>query len=560
MKKLLISAAVLFILYVVPGGAQELRPLEPGAVQKRSGDQMKYFQLRKKMDEEKASRTEEGEVIEQPGKISPALPDVKERVIFISKIETGPSEILTPEEIRSVTSAYEGKEADIKDIFMVIDELNELYSSKNVVTARAVLPPQKVENGVIKIKLIEAHLGNIHVEGNQHTRSSYFRNRISLESGQLVDINQLQEDLLYFNGTNDVAMRAELKAGEEFGLTDIVLKTYEPQNYQLSVFVDNAGREEVGKERIGLFASDLSLLGIRDPLSISGYITDGTTSASFTYSFPFTSAGTRLEISASYTEIEITSGPFEPLNITGDSYDAGLTLSQPLIVHRLYELDGFVGYRNKKSTTDFDGVRLFETEADSIPFGVEFKAFDYNYEFHSSLSASTGSFEDVSSEDTFYKINFDATGILSIQKTYSLLVRFGSQYTDTDLLPSFEQFQIGGLATIRGYDDGVLIGDSGYFISTELNFPLPFLTGESLAGYGDKIRGIVVLDHGGVSAFKGPAADSSEFDTITSTGGGITFSFSKYLSGKLVVGIPLEGPENIDDDTKFYFYIQSNII
>ena len=39
-------------------------------------------------------------------------------------------------------------------------------------------------------------------------------------------------------------------------------------------------------------------------------------------------------------------------------------------------------------------------------------------------------------------------------------------------IPYLDQFQSGGLVTVRGYSEGLLIGRSGYLVSAELQFPV----------------------------------------------------------------------------------------
>lgn len=39
-------------------------------------------------------------------------------------------------------------------------------------------------------------------------------------------------------------------------------------------------------------------------------------------------------------------------------------------------------------------------------------------------------------------------------------------------IPYLDQFQTGGLATVRGYSEGICMGKNGYFFSGELMFPL----------------------------------------------------------------------------------------
>ena len=46
------------------------------------------------------------------------------------------------------------------------------------------------------------------------------------------------------------------------------------------------------------------------------------------------------------------------------------------------------------------------------------------------------------------------------------------QFSPQDNIPYIDQFQAGGLATVRGYSEGLLIGRSGYVISGELMFPI----------------------------------------------------------------------------------------
>ncbi|MGK7893102.1 MAG: ShlB/FhaC/HecB family hemolysin secretion/activation protein, partial [Xenococcus sp. (in: cyanobacteria)] len=49
----------------------------------------------------------------------------------------------------------------------------------------------------------------------------------------------------------------------------------------------------------------------------------------------------------------------------------------------------------------------------------------------------------------------------------AILVRSGMQFSNDGLAP-LEQFSIGGIYTVRGYAQNILIGDNGFFLSTEL--------------------------------------------------------------------------------------------
>ena len=91
-----------------------------------------------------------------------------------------------------------GQRMSMEQLQEVLDQINRLYDEKQFITARAVLPPQTIEHGVVRIQLVEGRVGDITVADNQATKEAYFLNRISLQPGDLVRLDVLEQDLLYF--------------------------------------------------------------------------------------------------------------------------------------------------------------------------------------------------------------------------------------------------------------------------------------------------------------------------------------------------------------------------
>ena len=167
MKRLLLAIALVFVLIVhspvcwgqSPGAS------DPGAIQRRSTETLEYYQLRKKVEEKKKPESEEG-VVEKKEEDKKKIPQDDRKMIFINRIETDESQILSKEEIAAITRPYEGKQISIKDLFDVVKKINERYKAKNFITAKAFLPPQKVEAGVVKIRLVESRVGRVVVAEN----------------------------------------------------------------------------------------------------------------------------------------------------------------------------------------------------------------------------------------------------------------------------------------------------------------------------------------------------------------------------------------------------------
>ncbi len=134
------------------------------------------------------------------------------------------------------------------------------------------------------------------------------------------------------------------------------------------------------------------------------------------------------------------------------------------------------------------------------------------------------------------------------------------QLSDQHPLTSTEQFQVGGLSSVRGYPEGFLVGDEGYFLSAELKFPLPYtdriMFGSSLR---DSLKGAVFVDHGAAFPYKGNGMSSSHEDFITGAGVGLSMNFSRYLTGRIDLGFPLAKHGHDIDSVQIHFTLQSMV-
>ncbi len=546
--------------FFLPGAHIEAQSVDPGAVRERGKDMQEYYRLEETLREQKKSASEEGRIEDKTKEAPKPELKAKEQTIFVSRIETNPSDVLSPEEIKDITGGYEGKNLSIGDLFEVIRRINELYARRSV-AARAVLPPQKVEKGVVKIELIEGRVGNIVVEDNRYTKRSFFTNRTPLKSGDLVRLDKLERDLLFFNSTNDVDVRAELRPGSAPGTTDYIIKVREPENYQAALFSDNAGNDTVGLYRFGIMLGNRSLLGYRDSLSLNAFFTkkNGTVAGSAAYSLPVGTLGTRLNLSYEYNQIEVISGPYKVLDITGESSEAGIDLSHPLVVGPAFRLNGFTGFHFEGSTTAFDGETLYSTRVRTMNAGFDIQAIDAGgywftqHRFTQGVHAFGGDVE-------FLRYNPSLLRQQILAEDLMFIFRANAQLTKKKNLPPSEQFQIGGASSVRGYSEGFLIGDKGYLASAELHFPLPFtenwLPGTDL---GDRLRGIAFVDHGGAFPYKPGGGSMTHRDYITGAGVGLAMNVSGFLTARVSLGIPITNRGSVEDKYVFHFSIQSDL-
>ncbi|MBQ8417133.1 MAG: ShlB/FhaC/HecB family hemolysin secretion/activation protein [Phascolarctobacterium sp.] len=481
-----------------------------------------------------------------------AAPQEADLRFEVKEVRVTKSELLSVEELRSLV-AFDGTQVmTVKDLQEIVDKINAAYLAKGVQTAQAVLPPQVIKDGVVYIRLIEGHYGEIKVQGNKRILSGYVYDRVTAKQGELSDLNQLQKDLLLYNNTNNHRLSAELVPGKEVGTSDLVLTLHEPENpWSSYFFVDNANQDESGLYRAGFMSAAYGLSGADDRLVVNPIFTEGSVSGMLAYDAPISNKGTRATFSYSRNRVKIIDGQFEDFDIKAYSNDLAIGINHPLNVTALAKVDFFAEAHRKWSNTTYAGWDIADNETNLLKAGLNARSYDKNGLWFVQLSVS-----DYDSELTVRERevsgNYYGAYVMRRQNlpndTYLLLRAYG-QYTDEKDLPSSEQFSVGGIATVRGYEESELSGDKGYFASLEYGFPL--------SKDKQSLRGFVFYDYGAVYNSYNLQGDRSY---ISSTGAGLEF-FHKGWYGKVALGIPLEdsGEDIHKSKTRTHFYLQKNI-
>lgn len=198
---------------------------DPGVQLNRTREYMERQRVARQIAEDRAKQRAEVE-----GEAAQDQQAAESTVKFVlNDIKIQQSKVLTAEELSAITSQYIGQEITLQNLYDIVNKINDLYQQKGYLTCRAYLPPQTIKGGVVELKIIEGKTGNVHIAGNDSTREDYIAGRIGLNRGEINNVNDLNDDLLRFNATNDVQLRITMHAGEEPGTTDYVISAYEPQ-------------------------------------------------------------------------------------------------------------------------------------------------------------------------------------------------------------------------------------------------------------------------------------------------------------------------------------------
>ena len=497
-----------------------------GMQMERDRRDMEREQVREQIAEDEAARKN---AVEQGKSSSTEVADTELR-FELKRVEWNPSEILTQEEIQGITDGYIGRPITAKDLVEMTDKITELYRQKGYMTCGAVLN-RRIHDGVAAIRLIEGRTERLSVSGNNYTKEGYITGRLGLKTGEIANIDKLNRNLRWFHGTNDLQLRVVIKPGSKEGTTDYEIIAFEPQNQTVTLYADNDGYETSGRWREGVFYTVRSLSGQRDALRGSFIRSQGTKAWAFGYSFPISRQGMRLDLNYSGNRTKVTSGELKPLGVQGKAESYSLTLRVPFQITKLSRHEAGLQYVYQTAKTDVGhGVGAVEPWVDDrvrrvIPY-VSFTHYGNSsvfYHKHSFVFAERSALGGKSSSAGIYRLSTFG------QKRYNggqfWQTRLEGQWCEENYLASSDRFFIGGVNSVRGYEEGFIGGIRGLTANLEYHIPL------------DKNRHISVFpffDWGTIGGEVG-----MEHKTLMSTGLGIEARY-KHLYSTLSVGFPLK--------------------
>lgn len=512
---------------------------DAGVQLNRTREYIEREQIARRIQEERNKQQSEVEE-ENDGQQS----DAESGVLFLlQKVVVDDSEVLSREAIDAVVDKYVGHEVSLQKLNTLVSEINRLYEEKGYMTCRAVLPPQTIKEGIVRINLVEGRTGKLIMDGNKSTSDSYIHNRLHLEKDAINNIHELNKDLLRFNGTNDVQLRIFMQAGEEAGTTDYVITAYEPKQHNFTLYSDNAGSDSSGLWRGGIFYTNKSLTGNRDSLMLSGIFSKGTKSGSFAYTTPVGRSGTKLGVHYSANSVHIIDGDLEPMNVRGNSNSYGVSLTQPLLVTEHMKTDVALEYGRQNSKTDFLGIHWVDDTISGYTASFSMMNYGKSSVIYQKHGYRVGDWENIEGQSkNFGKYHFNGLYQKAYTKGQMLTGRLDAQWSSSNYLPSAEQFYIGGAYSVRGYKESLLGGDHGFAASIEYAVPIANAT-----------SAFTFLDYGAVYG-------ESAFDdhVLVSTGVGIKATIAQNFYSSLTLGIPLRRDLNGSEVSKTRLHFMFN--
>ncbi|MGQ9872803.1 ShlB/FhaC/HecB family hemolysin secretion/activation protein [Leptodesmis sp.] len=286
-----------------------------------------------------------------PPEPTPEQPAIK---IPVSRIEVTGSTILTQNDLTPILQPVEGREATLEELRQVADAITQLYLDRGYITSRAILVDQTIQNGVVKIRVIEGSLEEIQVQGNQNMKPAYIRSRIGLGAHPPLNRDALEDQLRLLKldplFTN---VEASLRPGTQLGKSLLIVRVTEAKSLSGLITVDNYSPPSVGSVRLGGALSYRNLTGYGDELAVSIFHTtnSGADNLDLFYRIPVNPLNGTLQFRFAPNWNRITQAPFDVLDIQGRSQLYQFSFRQPLIRNPRQELALTLGFAAQNGQT-----------------------------------------------------------------------------------------------------------------------------------------------------------------------------------------------------------------
>lgn len=494
--------------------------------------------------------------------------------IFVKEIRLTGNTVFTTEDLQVVITPYENRIVSSSELEDLRVDLTRYYIDRGYLNSGAVLPDQKVTDGIVDMVIIEGKLTDIEVIGNTHLNSSYIIDRLNLGAGPPLNVNELQEQIqIMLESPVIETINSALRPGDRPGEASLTTQIKEGPRFQFIPVIDNRLSPSLGDVRAVLPVYLYDLSGYGDVLTGSVGLSEGLTESFINWTVPLNAHDTTLSLFADISDSEIVNGSFQDLNIKNKNKTYGFRVSHPFYRTPSQKFSMALGLdlRNSDSRLLGQGFAFTQgvpddgkVDASIIRFSQEWSKRGSNQVLAArsmfslginAFNATTNSGDVPSGEFFSWLGQFQWARLLG-EDLGQLIFRTNVQLTN-DPLFSMEQFSVGGALSVRGYRQNQIVRDTGYDVSLEYRHPLM----EDAAG-----RSILALapfvDAGGGDNNEQPNGPNSK--DIYSAGFGLRWDpttkiHAEVYWGHAFVDVTTDDDNSLQDDG-IYFLLSANLL
>ncbi|WP_269532026.1 ShlB/FhaC/HecB family hemolysin secretion/activation protein [Chitinimonas sp. BJYL2] len=404
------------------------------------------------------------------------------------------NKVFTDFRLKRAVERFLDRELNLHDLGRAADAVSDFYQRQGYPLARALVPAQRVNDGLVRIDIVEGTLGEVRVAGNSRYGTALIKEfGGSLAIGAPIGQAALESKLLLLNDQPGLRARATLLPGEQYGSSDLLVQV-EEKTFALDVALTNAAREDIGQNRLDLNFSLNNPLGVGDQLLVRSIVSEHQLLryGKLTYSLPMSMRGDRLSLSHSRVRYDV-GGRLAPLELAGEVKASELAYTWPYLRSRERDRSFSLGYNYRELRQDALGVTLSRKYLALANATWRERWFDsdgtaWNWRLTASsngrryiparpavVSTPTNPAEapvvitpEIPARQNAERLRLDAgfDATAALDKNWDVMLK-GQWVHSRQTLPDSDKFDIGGPDSVRAYRPSEMRGDSGEALTLE---------------------------------------------------------------------------------------------
>ncbi|MDN3504009.1 MAG: ShlB/FhaC/HecB family hemolysin secretion/activation protein [Rhabdochlamydiaceae bacterium] len=389
-----------------------------------------------------------------------------------------------------LTPIYLNKPLTRKVINRLINQIEIYYQENDRPIVKVIVPRQGISQGILSLLVIEGKLGQISSKGNIWLSDQRLQQYVKLQPSEVIDERLVRESIDFINRNPFRTVEAVYHEGEQYQSTNIELLVKERTPFRVYAGVDNMGLSSINRTRFFAGFNYGNLFGLDQIVSYQLTVSKDITSyhshtGSYIIPFPWQNV---LEFYGGYSSVHADM-PLPFSKSKGRSMQVSSRYTIPLPMYSRYlthECRFGFDFKRTDNTLEFVenypvfGMKVNLSQAVvgysgqiSLPHwraNLELNGYWSPGEiFNDQANINYESLRDGAKNKWVY-----GRGELKNSFLYGtngeILLRAAAQWSSMTLIPS-EEFGIGGLETVRGYEERTLNGDNAFFGSVEIKSP-----------------------------------------------------------------------------------------
>jgi len=495
-----------------------------------------------------------------------------EAQFFVKKIVLEGNRAIATKTLEKIVSGFENRHQTLPALGAAVKSLEAAYEKKGWL-AYVFIPKQEVVGGVLTIRIVESHIGNVLIEG----RTSLSRARLlsyagrHLDGGRLLNLNELRTALHRMNANPRRHVNSSLRPGREPGTTDVALLVEEKKELEGSAFFDNRMARYLGPTRIGAGLQHNNLSGRDDILSGKSVFGKNHGVLLSEYRLPLPEWDSVLTAGVGAAQAT-PPGDLAEQGINGMLQKYYVSGKKKLIDSRSFSLDfnmglGFKEYVMKAYSSTYLRSRLRVIQFGPVmrfkdPFGSNYWSQGVSFGLKglgAAFYADPGSLRQQVHPD-FFLYSGQWLREQPLGAGHKWVSRLNYQISG-DRLPPQESFFIGGAFSVRGYPEVDTTADTGVIANLEF-VQDAFFVPDSWRGPWQstplqKQLDVVVFADEGYGRLNDPLPGERKSRILFGAGLGLRIRLDNGLTGRLDWGYALGDKPLIESSRgRFHFGIE----